>query len=127
MCRKCYEKEISQRQVSDASKCDKCGKAEAGDLEGFCEWVGCDGPGCGRWFHRECLTTRQKKTIDGVETWLCHHCTWNKGWDKNDLKDPLVVKNLDAIREIAKFKATVKTEKIKEPEIDLTEQLKLLD
>ena len=106
--------------MSEASKCDKCGKAEAGDFEGFCEWAGCDGPGCGRWFHRECLTTRQKKTIDGVDTWLCHHCTWNKGWDKNDLEDPLLVKNLDAIREVAKFKANVKTEKIKEPEIDLT-------
>ena len=71
--------------MSEASRCDKCKKAEASD--GF---------------------------------WLCHYCTWNKGLDKNDLKDHLMVKNLDAIREVVKFKANVKTKKIKEPEIDMT-------
>ena len=61
---------LLSEEPEDEWLCSDCNK----DMRSEPKAIGCDKPGCNRWFHPTCLTGTSASYLN-QSVWHCHHCT----------------------------------------------------
>ena len=64
----------SENTDDSDDECEVCGISYKTDSDkGRKGWIGCDGPGCNRWFHYWCVGYKRKPSAKSL--FLCYACT----------------------------------------------------
>ncbi len=72
-----YNLIISDEEDSEEDECQVCGGCYSTDTEDKKKgWIGCDGPGCHRWFHFWCAGYKRKPSTRAK--FLCYACKPSK-------------------------------------------------